>query len=373
MSEECPSENTTAIDQSKFWDSDGMHWEPHRIGWAVAGGCALLTVLISSFTISQHCRNYTNPAQQRQILRILYMPPVYAIISFFSYRFFRYYTYYSFISIAYEAITLSAFLLLIIEYVAATTSGRKAEDALERKDKRPLPFPFCCWRFRPTKKYFMYTVKWSVLQYVIIRPAASIAGMICEKLGVLCHAAGYSPKYAAVYIESIVFISISIALYGLILFYELTKEELRGKKPMAKFLSIKLIVMFTFYQLFVFNALKGRVIHETEYWTETNIANGLNALAVCIEMVLFAVFMHWAYSANEYKGQSQSPKGSVGQALWDSINFSDLAREIGGSLGFYVRQAKKHDFASAFGLNKRNDTNEHLLTPRKGSTSSTVL
>ena len=44
--------------------------------------------------------------------------------------------------------------------------------------------------------------------------------------------------------------SSSIALYGLILFYGLTKEEL-GRRPLAKFLSIKLIVMFTFYQSFV--------------------------------------------------------------------------------------------------------------------------
>lgn len=43
----------------------------------------------------------------------------------------------------------------------------------------------------------------------------------------------------------------SIALYGLVLFYGLTKEELAGHRPLAKFLSIKLIVMFTFYQSFV--------------------------------------------------------------------------------------------------------------------------
>jgi hypothetical protein len=45
--------------------------------------------------------------------------------------------------------------------------------------------------------------------------------------------------------------SLSIALYGLILFYDLTKDELAGRRPLAKFLSIKLIVMFTFYQSFV--------------------------------------------------------------------------------------------------------------------------
>lgn len=71
-----------------------------------------------------------------------------------------------------------------------------------------------------------------------------------------------------------------IALYGLIVFYALTKEELQGKRPLAKFLSIKLIVMFTFYQglvvrsssvrvtlflkgLLQFDALEGRVIHGT--------------------------------------------------------------------------------------------------------------
>ena len=35
-------------------------------------------------------------------IRILYMPPVYAVISFLSYRFFRSYTYYSLVEVAYE-------------------------------------------------------------------------------------------------------------------------------------------------------------------------------------------------------------------------------------------------------------------------------
>ena len=46
-----------------------------------------------------------------------------------------------------------------------------------------------------------------------------------------------------------------IALYGLLIFYGLTKEELAGRKPLSKFLSIKLIVMFTFYQALVVRPL----------------------------------------------------------------------------------------------------------------------
>jgi hypothetical protein len=44
---------------------------------------------------------------------------------------------------------------------------------------------------------------------------------------------------------------VSVALYGLWVFYNLTKQELNGKRPLAKFLAIKLIVFFTFYQAFV--------------------------------------------------------------------------------------------------------------------------
>ncbi|KAF9443865.1 DUF300-domain-containing protein [Macrolepiota fuliginosa MF-IS2] len=357
----CPLENNVAVDQSKFWDSNGIHWTPHRIGWAIAGGCAALTVIVSLFSVLSHCRNYTNPPQQRQILRILYMPPVYAVISFASYRFFRNYTYYSFIQIGTRLLFYVPSSLLLIEYVAATAIDKSAERALERKDKRPLPLPFCCWRYRPTKAYFMYTVKWSVLQYVIIRPAASIAGIICEKLGVLCHQEGFSPRWANVYIESINFVSISIALYGLLVFYGLTAEELKGRRPMSKFLAIKLIVMFTFYQSFVFSALENRVIKATQYWTTTNISNGLNALAICIEMVFFSLFMMWAYTSSEYQRSPGKPATSVWKPLWDSINYSDFFAEIAGSLKYYLtptshQKTRRPDLAGAFGAEGRPST-----------------
>ncbi|KAF9456290.1 DUF300-domain-containing protein [Collybia nuda] len=353
---ECPLENRPDIDQSSFWDTNGINWDKHRIGWAIAGGCACLTLIISAITVLRHCRSYTNRRQQRQILRILYMPPIYAIISFFSYRFFRHYTYYSFIEIAYEAVTLSAFLLLLIDYVAATASGHNAENAIARKDKQTLPIPFCFWRYRPTKAYFMYTVKWSVLQYVIVRPLVSIVGIVCEKFDVLCEAAGFSIHYASVYLEAINFASISIALYGLLVFHGLTSEELKGRRPLAKFLCIKLIVMFTFYQSFVFHALEGNHIKETQYWTATNIANGLNALAICIEMVLFSALMMWAYTPAEYKLKPGAHPTSIWRPLWDSINFSDFALEIIGSIRFFIEYTRGKPHTRGHG--HRMDGNE---------------
>ncbi|KAJ6499942.1 organic solute transporter Ostalpha-domain-containing protein [Mycena vitilis] len=369
----CPSDNAGDIDQTSFWNANGLDWDAHRIGWAIAGGCTAVTLLISFFSVLGHCRNYTNRRQQRQILRILYMPPVYAVISFLSYRFFRDYTYYSLVEVVYEALTISAFLLLLIEYVADSAHGHSAENAIARKEKRRLLVPLCFWRYRPTKAYFMYTVKWAVLQYVIFRPAVSIAGIICQAFNVLCESEGFSVKYANVYLEAVDFVSISFALYGLLLFYSLTKEELTGRRPLSKFLSIKLIVMFTWYQSFVFSALSDRVLKATKYWTTTNIANGLNALAICIEMIFFSALMMWAFTSNEYKRKSGTPATSIWRPLWDSINYADFLLEIFGSLRFFMCGAseqqvaavdsKRVDFGEAFGVNG------HRRTGYKGDSS----
>jgi hypothetical protein len=98
-------------------------------------------------------------------------------------------------------------------------------------------------------------------------------------------------------------VSFSVALYALILFYVLTRDNLLGKQPLAKFLSIKLIVFFTFCernrlsyvsatlltaltdQGFLFGILQSHnVIKGTAYWTATNVADGLQALCTCVEV-----------------------------------------------------------------------------------------
>ena len=38
------------------------------------------------------------------------------------------------------------------------------------------------------------------------------------------------------------------------------------------------------FHMLKFAALENRVIHGTEFWTNTNIADGLTALATCIEV-----------------------------------------------------------------------------------------
>ena len=63
-----------------------------------------------------------------------------------------------------------------------------------------------------------------------------------------------------------------LALYGLVCLYTLTKTELTGRRPLAKFMSIKLVVALTYYQGFIFTALaQNDVIKGTsEQWLDAS-------------------------------------------------------------------------------------------------------
>ena len=45
------AENTVAVDQSSFWSSSGVHWDTHRIGWAIAGACTVVVRFLFFYTM----------------------------------------------------------------------------------------------------------------------------------------------------------------------------------------------------------------------------------------------------------------------------------------------------------------------------------
>ncbi|KAG0140602.1 hypothetical protein CROQUDRAFT_664978 [Cronartium quercuum f. sp. fusiforme G11] len=342
----CNSVNTLAVDESSFFSSSKtVNWDYHRIGWVVAGSMAVATIAISFFTIFMHCRSYNAPLQQRQIVRILLMPPVYAIISFFSYRFFRSYTYYSLIETVYEAFAICAFMFLLVQYIGHSTPEQRK--ILSGQPKRSVPFPFCCWRYRPSKPYFLHAIKWLVLQYCFFRPVITIAAIVCEALGVLCPNQ-YSIYFAEAYLEAFDFVVFTIALYGLVVFYTVTKEHLKGRSPLAKFLTIKGIVFFTFYQGFVFSILeKHGVIRGSNYWTATNVSEGLQALCTTIEMVVFSIIMIFSFSWKEYQLMEPTRRTSAFRSFIHSQNYSDFCIELYSSMKFFFDYARGKPYTSS--------------------------
>jgi len=71
-----------------------------------------------------------------------------------------------------------------------------------------------------------------------------MAECLCIKLLFECG----SPMSAYLYIAIIYNISISLALYALLMFYCATKEQLQPFDPVLKFLTVKSVVFLSYWQ-----------------------------------------------------------------------------------------------------------------------------
>ncbi|CAI7844844.1 unnamed protein product, partial [Closterium sp. NIES-53] len=94
-----------------------MDWVLWFVGVIIALVCTLVAVFLSVRHIIQHLQNYTEPTFQRYIVRIIFMVPVYATMSFFALAFSEYAMYFNTIRDVYEAWVIYNFLSLCLAWV----------------------------------------------------------------------------------------------------------------------------------------------------------------------------------------------------------------------------------------------------------------
>ncbi|KAA0202937.1 hypothetical protein HAZT_HAZT005531 [Hyalella azteca] len=107
---------------------------------------------------------------------------------------------------------------------------------------------------------------------------------------------------AFVYLFVINNVSQFVAMYCLVLFYKAMKDELQPMAPLAKFLCIKCVVFFSFFQgVAIMFLAKLDVIKEVfDNDDLQRISNVLQNFLICIEMFIAAVAHHFAFSYKPY-------------------------------------------------------------------------
>ncbi|KAJ2781894.1 hypothetical protein H4R18_002600 [Coemansia javaensis] len=329
------SGNVTVTGSDECWQvirgSDGLAWyqlDAHKIGWIVSGSFALAATVVSLVHLAMHLRNYTVPRQQRHIVRIILMIPVYSIISFLSYRFYREAPYYTAVRDCYEAFVIAAFYMLLLQYIGDSSAEQKSS-MLSKRDLK-WTFPLNCVALNPANRRTFNLLKWGILQYVIVSPLNTLVAIIAHANGVFCPDS-MRPKYAHFWVAVIDFVSITVAMYALVTLYRVIKEDISEDKPLRKFVAIKAIVFLTFWEGFIISWLGSSnigVIKGTKYWTKDNVVDGLTALVICVEMVLFAALFVWAFPAAPYRRAAHARRTPVRRAFLDSLNFADFFLEI---------------------------------------------
>ncbi|KAI9462621.1 DUF300-domain-containing protein [Russula earlei] len=261
-------------------------FQAHDVGWLVSG----------FFTI--HLQWYTNKGEQRYIVRLLLMVPIYASISLASYLFWDNATPLLLIRDAYEAVLLTAFFYLLLTYLSPDPDEQKVifrkrglsrEADTERRlrglprQKWVFPLGFVRWKPQVGRKCFRIMPLTTTLFAVILNHI----GLYCEQ--------SWSPKWGHIYL-----------------------------------ISVKAVVFLTFWQATFLSLLSTfGVVKDTPYMTAEDINIGWGAILETFEMSIFAFVHIKAFSYKPYRPLAPNSKRTPRlRSFGHAMDFRETFREL---------------------------------------------
>jgi len=270
----------------------------------VSGAFTIWSCILSLHLIYKHSRNYTRPQLQRCIIRILFMVPIYSIDSFLSLLFKDDAIVFNLLRDCYEAYVIYIFFTYLVCFLSGEQS---LEEILEKKPPMKHPFPTCFFpKFKPGVSFLRWC-KFCILQFTIMKPLITTLALLLE-MNDLYVEGDFSPRTGYLYLMILDNLSITVSMYFLVLFYMATKEELAPLKPVPKFLCIKAIIFFSFWQSVVIAGTeKIGIIRSKETWTADNIAVGTQDFLICLEMFVVSLLHTWVFGYEPYRRVDKLP------------------------------------------------------------------
>jgi Organic solute transporter Ostalpha len=233
-------------------------------------------------------------------VRILAMVPIYSVTSWFALVVQAPPTllWLAFVRDFYEAYVIYNFMALLINYGGG---DRQLAYFLDGQPRLHHTWPLSLWlpptRLGPT---FINLVRAATLQFVFVKPT-------CAFVKIKLYAAGHESGSFMLMLSIIENLSVSTALYGLVLFYHAAEEILRPYGPLPKFISVKAVVFLTFWQGVVLSiAVRLHLLTDIEGFSAHEQATGLQDILICFEMAVAALAHYHVFSYKEYKEYANS-------------------------------------------------------------------
>ncbi|XP_058197088.1 protein LAZ1 isoform X3 [Rhododendron vialii] len=264
--------------------------------WAtlIAGAFVALTLTLSIYLIFDHLSAYKNPEEQKFLIGVILMVPCYAVESFVSLVNPDISVDIGILRDCYESFAMYCFG----RYLVACLGGEEwTIEFMERegRTKAPLlehgvekgtikhPFPMNYF-IKPWKlgQWVYQVIKLGIIQYMIIKTLTAILAVVLQAFGVYCDGDfkwGCGYPYMAVVLN----FSQSWALYCLVQFYTITKDELAHIQPLAKFLTFKSIVFLTWWQGVAIALLYALGLFKSPIAQSLQIQSSVQDFIICIE------------------------------------------------------------------------------------------
>lgn len=292
--------------------------------WAtlIAGTLVVLTLTVSFYLLFDHLSAYKNPEEQKFLIGVILMVPCYAVESFISLMNPSISVDIEILRDCYEAFAMYCFG----RYLVACLGGEeRTMEFMERlgRAKIPLldhgmekgiikhPFPFKLF-LKPWKlgQWVYQVIKFGIVQYMIIKALTAISAVVLEAFDVYCEGE-FKWKCGYPYMAVILNFSQSWALYCLVQFYTITKDELAYIKPLAKFLTFKSIVFLTWWQGVAIALLYDLGLFRSSIAQALQFQASVQDFIICIEMGIASVVHLYVYPAKPYELMPDRFPGSV--------------------------------------------------------------
>lgn len=306
----------------------------------IGGIFVVMSLPIAFRLIIQHMLYYSKPKLQKHIIRILWMVPIYSVNAWFSLWYPDNVLLLNSVRECYEAYVIYSFMRFLFNYLHENVDD--LEETLRRKPQVHHLFPLCFLEDWTNGRELIHKCKHGILQYTVTRPLMTV-------IIILCHFSGDKVKENIGFFLTMAVNNVSqfIAMYCLVLFYFSTKEELAPMKPVGKFLCIKAVVFFSFFQSVIINILVWTgilmpVLELSNFQKAVvgDTASYLQNFLLCFEMFLAAIGHHYSFRVDPYAEVIITPKSwkEAFYALWD---FSDVGADIKEHLGVLGTSLKK--------------------------------
>lgn len=378
--------NTTLTDETIKEDPLFSKVTFHHVGLVICIVFTIISTVISFFLMQKHATHYSKPWEQKHIIRIILMLPVYSIVSFLSYLFYTHDIYFEVIRDCYEAFAIASFFTLLCNYIAPNLH--------EQKDyfRQLIPINWFWSVFglqkctggqdkgilrRPKSGLTWFNVVWiGVFQYCFVRVFFTTVSVISQAYGRYCEES-LNPAFAHVWTMIFESVAVTFAMFFLVQFYLQLKTDLAEHRPFLKVLCIKLVIFFSFWQSLLISFLTSAgVIKTSNKLASADIKIGIPSMLLCIEMAIFAVMHLFAFPWREYDLSKPSnmnpvmapgsgfsgPKpeyqgGKFGLKAWlDAFNVWDIVKASARGFRwlFVGRKYRHHDisYKTAVGLNE---------------------
>lgn len=170
---------------------------------------------------------------------------------------------------------------------------------------------------------FLRRIKQAALQFVLVKPITAVLEIILAEHG-LYEEGKFQLRNGYFWIALANNISVSVSLYALVLFYMATEERLKPYSPFIKFLTVKSILFFSYWQSCLFNVLQniGYIDHRK--------AQEAYNLIICIEMVIAAFAQAVAFSYEPFVNITAG-KSNIIESIGHAITVNDVIEDAHNS------------------------------------------